>query len=123
MRTSFNWAFLTPPSLAPVIAGYISSSLYKQLGGERWAWNIIFSSLLIPLPVSLIWAVLNSIAWSYGSTVALPFGTIVALIVIWVAVGCPLTLLGGIIGKNRAAPFDAPCRVRPIPREIPDVRW
>jgi transmembrane 9 superfamily member 1 len=40
-----------------------------------------------------------------------------------VAVGFPLTVLGSIIGKNRAGSFDAPCRTRSIPREIPPPPW
>jgi len=38
-------------------------------------------------------------------------------------VGFPLTVIGSIIGKNRAGSFDAPCRTRNIPREIPPAPW
>lgn len=34
------------------------------------------------------------------STAALPFGTIVVIIVIWALVTIPLTVFGGIAGKN-----------------------
>ena len=44
------------------------------------------------------------------STAALPFGTIVIIIVIWSLVTIPLTVAGGIAGKNSKADFDAPCR-------------
>jgi hypothetical protein len=44
------------------------------------------------------------------STAALPFGTIVILIAIWGLVTIPLTVLGGIAGKNAKAEFNAPCR-------------
>lgn len=37
--------------------------------------------------------------------------------------GYPLTVLGGIFGKNVAADFDAPCRAKNIPREIPATPW
>lgn len=36
----------------------------------------------------------------YGTTAALPFGTIVIIIVIWALVTFPLTVVGGIMGKN-----------------------
>ena len=104
-------------------------------------------------PLVVVWSVLNSIAWRWGSTQALPFGTVIALIVIYAlstaplsprpcprltlqhvcstlpcalpirAVGFPLTVIGSIIGKNRAGSFDAPCRTRNIPREIPAAPW
>ena len=39
------------------------------------------------------------------------------------SVGFPLTVIGSIIGKNRAGSFDAPCRTRNIPRDIPSAVW
>lgn len=39
------------------------------------------------------------------------------------AVGFPLTIMGGILGKNMAGSFDAPCRTKNIAREIPPVSW
>lgn len=38
-------------------------------------------------------------------------------------VGFPLTVLGGILGKNTASGFDAPCRTKNIAREIPAAPW
>ena len=38
-------------------------------------------------------------------------------------VGFPLTVLGGILGKNTACGFDAPCRTKNIAREIPAAPW
>lgn len=38
-------------------------------------------------------------------------------------VGYPLTVIGGIFGKNWAHGFDAPCRTKNIAREIPSVPW
>lgn len=44
------------------------------------------------------------------STAALPFGTIVIILVIWCLVTIPLTVFGGIAGKNNKQDFAAPCR-------------
>lgn len=110
-------------AITNLIAGWTSASFYKQIGGENWVWNIILTSVLMPGPLAIVWSFLNTVAWSYQSTQALPFGTIIALMVIWSFVGFPLTVVGGIIGKNRAGTFDAPCRTRNIPREIPVATW
>jgi hypothetical protein len=50
------------------------------------------------------------------STAALPFGTIVIIIVLWALVTFPLTVVGGIMGKNTQAEFNAPCRTTKYPR-------
>ena len=99
-----------------------------------------------PVPFFLVWSVLNSVAWAYHSTQALPFTTILLLMIVWAlgewvwpcravtyaslkachpfcVVGFPLTVLGGIFGKNVAKQFDAPCRTKNIAREIPSVPW
>jgi hypothetical protein len=57
------------------------------------------------------------------STAALPFGTIVIILVIWGLVTIPLTVAGGIAGKNNKADFAAPCRTNKYPREIPELPW
>eukprot|EP00123_Amoebidium_parasiticum_P016199 comp23328_c0_seq1/m.38424 comp23328_c0_seq1/g.38424 ORF comp23328_c0_seq1/g.38424 comp23328_c0_seq1/m.38424 type:complete len:583 (-) comp23328_c0_seq1:469-2217(-) len=105
------------------VAGYVSSTMYRQLGGEKWVRNIIITSLAFVAPLFIIWSVLNSIAWGYASTQALPAGTVIQLMFLWLLVGFPLTVIGGIVGKNTAKPFDAPCRTKVIPREIPIYPW
>lgn len=83
--------------------------------------------LSVPLPCSapffLTWSVVNSVHWANGSTQALPATTILLLLTVWLLVGFPLTVIGGIFGKNRAGPFDAPCRTKNIAREIPPQPW
>ena len=57
------------------------------------------------------------------STAALPFGTIVVILVIWSLVTIPLTVFGGIAGKNARGEFAAPVRTNKYPREIPSLPW
>eukprot|EP00914_Ancora_sagittata_P031232 GHVO01063172.1.p1 GENE.GHVO01063172.1~~GHVO01063172.1.p1 ORF type:complete len:409 (+),score=36.82 GHVO01063172.1:185-1411(+) len=114
--------------LTSFIAGYISANLYKRLGGEKWAWNIIVTSCMFLGPVSVVWYTINFIALIYKSTAALPFGYPAALLLCWLFVSFPLTVLGGIMGKQKgaydveaSAPF--PRKTNRLPRQIPKVRW
>lgn len=43
------------------------------------------------------------------------------ILLIWLIVGFPLTVLGGILGRKAAGAFDAPTRTKSIHREIPEV--
>ncbi len=45
------------------------------------------------------------------------------LALVWITIGYPLTIIGGIIGKNASQSFDEPCRTKNICREIPDIPW
>jgi transmembrane 9 superfamily protein 1 len=126
------------------IAGYVSAYLFKNIGGHNWVWNIVLTSSFFALPFFCVWSFVNTVAWIHQSTQALPFTTIVLLMCVWLmgesflqppslpshsllppvyAVGFPLTVLGGIVGKNTASGFDAPCRTKNIAREIPASPW
>lgn len=91
-------------------AGYVSGVWYKMMGGTQWVSNVLLVSVLFCGPLLGVFSVLNTIAWVQGSTQALPFGTICIIVVIWAVVTFPLTVLGGIAGKNSREEFAAPCR-------------
>ena len=110
-------------ALTAGLAGYSSGMLYKQMGGTNWVRNNILTSGLFFGPLFLVFSVNNSIAWSAGTTAALPFGTICIIVVIWALVTLPLTVLGGIFGKNSKQDFGAPARPNKYPREIPPLPW
>lgn len=120
---AINSAGIVLYAFTSCIAGYVATNTYKKLGGENWVWNINLTSCLFAMPFFLIWAVINSVAWGYGTTQALPWTTVVLLMCLWMFVGYPLTVIGGIFGKNWAHGFDAPCRTKNIAREIPSVPW
>ncbi|XP_022790975.1 transmembrane 9 superfamily member 1-like [Stylophora pistillata] len=105
------------------ISGYVSSNFYRKIGGTNWVWNVVLTTSIFSVPFFMIWSVINSTAWYYQSTQALPYTTIILLMLNWLIVGFPLTILGGIFGKNWAGSFNSPCRTKNIPREIPPIPW
>ena len=61
---------------------------------------MLTTTLLFCGPLLAMFSYLNTVAWAYGTTAALPFGTILIIGVIWALVTFPLTVVGGIMGKN-----------------------
>ncbi|KAJ8413238.1 hypothetical protein AAFF_G00092340 [Aldrovandia affinis] len=120
---AINSAAIVLYALTSCVSGYCSCRFYTQIQGQRWVWNIILTSSLFSAPLFLTWSVVNSVHWWSGSTQALPATTVLLLLGAWVLVGFPLTVIGGIVGKNRAGNFQAPCRTRNIPRQIPPQPW
>ncbi|KAF5795388.1 putative nonaspanin (TM9SF) [Helianthus annuus] len=106
-----------------VISGYTSVSFYSQLEGTNWMKNVLLAGGLFFVPLVLTFSFLNSIANFYGTTAALPLRGMVILTGLCVFLASPLLLLGGIIGKNRASDFQAPCRTAKCPKEVPQLRW
>ncbi|CEL94236.1 unnamed protein product [Vitrella brassicaformis CCMP3155] len=110
------------------LAGYLSAWLYRKLGGQKWAWNIVITAMMFVGPLFVIWSFLNSVAWAHQSTAALPFTTVIFLFFSWSCVTVPLTVLGGIMGRSNAAKWvDAgqafPCKTNKLAREIPQCHW
>jgi hypothetical protein len=110
-------------SLTSVISGYVSASYFKQMGGEKWAWNIVLVGALFFIPVLCVFAYTNTLAIAYNATAAVPAGAILIVLIIIVLVGFPLTIIGGIAGRRLAGSFDAPVRTKNFPREIPPIPW
>jgi hypothetical protein len=110
-RGAMFTALIVLYALTAGVAGYVSASTYRQHGGGKgWARNIALTVAIYCAPFAIIWCLLNTVAIAYRSTAALPFGTIVVMIVLWSLVTIPLTVLGGVAGKNSAREYDAPCR-------------
>lgn len=92
--------------------------------------------MCIAVPLLASFAFLNTTAIAHASTAALPFGTIVLLFALFLFVGFPLTVLGGIAG-HRSNAYKVPIRPRrvrivdlldvpptdvgQVPRQIPEV--
>ncbi|KAL4095524.1 hypothetical protein PRIC1_008898 [Phytophthora ramorum] len=114
-------AFIVLYALTAGVGGFHSARLYRQLGGQRWVWNILMCVLVIPGPLVAIFSFLNSVAIWNDSSAALPFGTIMIVLALFITVALPLTIIGGIAGRNSTGEFKSPCRTNKIPREIPDV--
>lgn len=120
---SLNSAAFILYALTSCISGYISAKTYRQMNGEAWVWNINLTACIYTVPFFLTWSIINSFAWAYGSTQALPATTVIVLGLVWVTIGYPLTIIGGILGKNTSQSFDEPCRTKNISREIPPIPW
>lgn len=104
-------------------AGYTSASYYRQMEGTKWVGNLLLTCIVFCGPLFLVFCFNNSVAWAYGSTAAFPVGTIVIILLLWSLVTIPLTVVGGVLGKNTRADFAAPCRTNKYPREVPELPW
>jgi Endomembrane protein 70 len=95
-------------ALTASVAGYVSGYYYKMFGGTSWVRNVLLTAALFSGPLVATFSVLNTIAIAYRSTQALPFGTIVLMVLMWALVTFPLTILGGILAKNKQARTPSP---------------
>ena len=110
-------------ALTSFLGGYVSGSLHCKNGGSNWIKCMLLSAGIFPGVCFAIGFALNTIAVFYDSLAAVPFGTIVLLFLIWAFIAFPLTLAGTVVGRNYSGKPDNPCRVKSIPRPIPEAPW
>ncbi|KAL3320725.1 hypothetical protein Ciccas_000594 [Cichlidogyrus casuarinus] len=101
-----------------VVAGYVSSRLYKLMGGIAWKSNVLLTALFCPGVCFSIYLLINIVLAVVGSSEAVPFGTLVALMAMWLCVSIPLCFVGSFLGFRRQ-PISVPLRTNQIPRQIP----
>ncbi|KAH0716250.1 hypothetical protein KY284_009155 [Solanum tuberosum] len=122
-RGAITTTFIVCYALTSFIAGYVSGGLYSRNGGKKWIKSMILTASLFPFMCFGIGFILNTIAIFYGSLAAIPFGTMVVVFVIWAFISFPLALLGTVVGRNWSGTPNNPCRVKTIPRPIPEKKW
>ena len=49
------------------VSGYVSNSMYKQLNGERWAWNLVLTASLFSGYLWLFLCKICHIDYNYNS--------------------------------------------------------
>jgi len=108
-------------ALTSVLGGFVSATFYKQFGGDNWAWNIMLVGTLYTIPSIFVFSYVNTVAIIYNATAAVPVSSILMILAILILVGFPLNVFGGIAGRRSAGSFEAPCRVKNFPREIPPI--
>lgn len=122
-RGAIVTTFIVCYSLTSFISGYVSGALYTQHGGKNWIKPMIMTASLFPFMCFGIGLALNTIAIFYGSLAAIPFGTMVVMFILWAFISFPLVLLGTVVGRNCSGAPSNPCRVKTIPRPIPEKKW
>eukprot|EP00250_Pteridium_aquilinum_P031290 c4336_g1_i1 orf=498-2270(-) len=122
-RGAIVTAFIVCYALTSFIAGYVSGGLYSRNDGKYWIKSMLLTASFFPFMCFGIGFALNIVAIFYHSLAAIPFGTMVVVFIIWAFISFPLALLGTVIGRNWSGAPDNPCRVKTIPRPIPEKKW
>lgn len=111
-------------ALTSFVGGFVGARLYRQLGGLAWVWNTVITALVFPLPLTGVFSWVNTVAWLHGSTAALPMVAVMIVAALYALVSFPLTVIGAICGRASASDFEAPCRTKKMPREVPlEMPW
>jgi len=122
-RGSIVSALVIGYALTAFVAGYYGGGYYARSGGKQWIQCMVLTSFLFPGFCFGVLVALNGVALMYNSISMIPLSTLFILILIYVLLSLPLTLLGTIVGRNWNSKADNPCRINPVPHQIPEKKW
>jgi len=110
-------------ALTASVAGYVSTDLYLQLNGKRWATNAVLAAGIFTCPFFCVFSVVNMVAIAYGSTSAIPLKLVFMIITLFAVVTFPLSILGSMRAKRQGTEYKPPCVPNVKPRELPAIPW
>lgn len=96
---------------------YITTHITKYNSVYNNVYNSVYSSVYKSEYTNVYNSVYNNV---YTNVYTNVYKNVYICILL---VGYPLTVIGGIIGKNSAGAFDSPCRTKNIARELPRLAW
>jgi transmembrane 9 superfamily protein 2/4 len=105
-----------------IVNGYVSNFVYKNNGGKNWIKNTLISCILFPGISIIILFFVRMLFTFENSTIGLKLSEILLLIILWICISSPLTLLGSFLAINKKK-IKFPCKINVLPTFIPKKPW
>ena len=106
-------------SFSGFASGYVSGGLYKRWGGKHWIRHLVIQTFLIPGAFLALELLLSVVAISYKSTQVFKVRSLITIASVLIFLVLPLTITGGIIGRNWFIIGPPPTQPSLIRRKIP----
>ena len=118
-RGSLMIAILVFYVLCGILAGYITSRLYKSFNGRHYQLCTILTATLFPGMVFCVFVFFNIILFFMEASVAAPLLDVIIVAAMWCCVSIPLVFMGSYHGY-KADKIEYPTHTSNFPREIPE---
>ena len=117
-RGSLMVAILVFYMLTGVVAGYVSSYLYKAMNGKQWQLCTVVTALFVPGTVFFVFVFFNIILFFQKYSVGAPLWDVLLVVVMWCGVSIPL-VFSGAFAAYKAPAMEFPTITSTIARAIP----
>lgn len=104
--------------LTGILAGYVSSRLYKAFKGRLWQLCTVVTAILFPGVAFCIFLFFNIILFFLHSSASAPFLDIIIIAAMWCCVSIPLVFVGAYFGYKQDS-IEFPTVTSTIARSIP----
>lgn len=117
-RGSFVNATLAFYMMCGIIAGYVSSRLYKAFQGKYYQVCTVMTATFFPGFTFVMFLFFNIILAFLHSSASVPFLDVLLVAFLWCCVSIPLTFVGALLGYKQDA-MEYPTITSSIARQIP----
>lgn len=104
--------------LSGIVAGYVSSRLYKSFKGRSWQLCTVVTAILFPGVAFTLFVFFNIILYFLHSSASAPFLDIIIVAAMWCCVSIPLVFVGAYFGYKQDS-IEFPTVTSTIARAIP----
>ncbi|KAJ6236719.1 transmembrane 9 superfamily member [Anaeramoeba flamelloides] len=107
------------------VSGYISSAYYAYNRATEWKKTLAITILFQPVTYFIIIFFLNLVSTFNKTTSMVPFKAMVILVLLWLFLCVPLTVVGNFFGRNWNIFDTSKLRIisKTNPKPIPTKRW
>ena len=104
--------------LTGIVAGYVSSRLYKSFKGRLWQVCTVATAILFPGVAFFLFVFFNIVLFFLHSSASAPFLDIIIVAAMWCCVSIPLVFVGAYFGYKQQS-IEFPTVTSTIARAIP----
>ena len=105
-----------------IISGYVSTFVYRNIGGKDWLKNCIVTAFFFPIISLSVIGIIRILMTFEKSSASFKISQMALLCLLWLFVSSPLVFVGTILALMRKT-VKYPCKVNALPTAIGDKPW
>ena len=105
-----------------IISGYVSTFIYRNLGGKEWLKNCLVTAFFFPTISLSVLGIIRILMTFEKSSASFKISQMALLCFLWLFISSPLVLAGTFLCLIRNT-IKYPCKVNALPTAIGDKPW
>ena len=105
-----------------IISGYVSTFVYRNIGGKDWLKNCIVTAFFFPIISLTVIGIIRILMTFEKSSASFKISQMALLCLLWLFVSSPLVFVGTLLALMRKT-IKYPCKVNALPTAIGDKPW
>ena len=105
-----------------IISGYVSTFIYRNLGGKEWFKNCIITAFFFPIISLTVLGIIRILMTFEQSSASFKLSQMALLCFIWLFISSPLVFVGTLLCLMRNT-IKYPCKVNALPTTIGYKPW